>query len=189
MPSSSKHVMHETYEKRMTARKLLVNSSEVILTATNLVGRKVFLSSEEVLRPNEQDNIRRDINRLLENMIHIGFKHQPVSCASYLSTNVASHIVPPLPVLKCSRATRYAKARVRDSQLQSSHHVISAMSILFRRKLLLTQKVVRREDSEKMKRELNTFTQTFQYLQSTIGNSTSKQSGKLANSLSCKLSM
>ena len=192
MPASSEHVMYKTYEKRMTARKLLANSSEIILAAVDLVRRKAFLSSEEFLMSKEQDSIRRDINRLLENMRqsrNIGFKHQPVIGASYLPSKLASHTVTPPPVLKSSRATRYAKARVKDSQLQSCQYVITAMSGLFRRKLLLTQKIMRRDDSEEMKRELNTFTQTCQHLQSTMGKSTSKQTGKLANTLRCKLSM
>ena len=173
---SARHVIYENCKKRTAARQLCASSFAVMRAVSNLMGRKRLLPSEKVVSIKYQTSVRLDINDLLANMkrlASVSIENKKDNCALQLPNQQAEHSLQSTSVLKRSRFCRYVKAKVEDLRMQLCSSVLSAMSGVTRRSISVMHKIVTRKDSELMKRDIDTFRQTFEKLESTTWRSTS----------------
>ena len=176
---SARHVIYENCKKRTAARQLRASSFAVTRAVSNLIGRKLLLSSETVLSIKHQTSVRLDINDLLANMKELASvsivtkkDHDDVQ----LQNQQAEHSLQSTSVLKRSKFCRYVKAKVEDLHMQRCSSVLSTMGGVTRTNISLMHKIVTRKDSELTKRDIDTFKQTFEKLESTTQKSASNLS-------------
>ncbi len=167
---SAKHIIYEKCKKRTAARHLLAGSFAVTRAVSNLIRRKMLLPSGKVVSIKNQTSVRLDINNLLANMkelASLSIVNNKDTGALQLPNQRAVHSLQSASVLKLSRFSRYVKAKVQDLHMQRCSSVLSAMSGVNSRNISLMHKIVTRRDSELMKRDVDTFRQTFDKLEST----------------------
>ena len=164
---SARHVMYENCKKRTAMRQLRASSFAVTRALSNLIGRKQSMSSEKVVSIKDQTSITLDINDLLANikeLATVSIVNKKDNGALHLQNQQTEHSIQSTLVLKRSRFRRYVKAKAEDSHMQRCSSVLSAISGVTRRNISLMHKIVTRKDSELMKRDIDTFRQTFEKL-------------------------
>ena len=165
LPESASHVIDENCKERMAVQQQLANSSTIIVTLSNLVGKKLSMLTGEVVSLKDQEEIRLNVNSLLGSMKELESgtsEDKKGSGAQHLPQT--DHPFQSAAVLKRSRFSRYVKAKVKNSQFQGCYLVTSAMSRLARMNTSLKHKIMTTKDCELMKRDIDTFSQTFEQL-------------------------
>ena len=167
LPESASHVIDENCKKRMAARKQLANSSAIIRVVSNLVDKKLLISTDKVLSMRGQEEIRLNIIGLLEGMKELASVtsvDKKGGGAHQLPKKQAYHNSQPVAVLKSSRFNRYVKAKV---ELQGYWFVTSEMSRLATRNTSLQHKMMITKDSDRIKKDVHNSGQKFEQLENT----------------------
>ena len=170
MPKKVSRMLQVEYCKEMiAARQQLTSSSAIISAVLNLVGKKWLLPAKEVLSMKEQEELRVNINGLLESMKELE------SATSVVKKGISTPQLPneegddtfqPAVALKRTIFSRYMNASFEHSQMQRSCFVTSFRR-LTRRNTSLNLKIMRTEDFDLTKQDSDTVGQTFEPLEKT----------------------